>query len=288
MSRDGRPVALFVPSLEGGGAERVAVRLANGLASRGLPVDLVLARREGPFLDDVGEGVGVVDLRARRIRASLVGLTRYLRRRQPIGLVSFQTHANVVALVARDLALADTAVVATEHVPSHHRRRRGSGATSRWMLALMRRTYPRARAVVAVSDGVAADIAEQLGTGRAAVVTVPNPVVPDDLAVRSREPLAHPWFEPGQPPVLLGAGRLDPQKDFATLIAAFEHVRDRVAARLVILGEGPERPALEARLAASPPAGTSTSPGSSRTRTPTFARRPRSSSPRVGRGSRRR
>ena len=68
-------IALFLPSLEGGGAERVTVNLARGFASRGHQVDLVLASRTGPFLDAVpaerrsatryraadGRGVGPLD-----------------------------------------------------------------------------------------------------------------------------------------------------------------------------------------------------------------------------------
>src|SRR5690606_8401554 len=69
----------------------------------------------------------------------------------------------------------------------------------------------------------------------------------DRLFELAEEPLDHPWFELGQPPVILAVGRLDRQKDHATLLTAFSHIRCRRAAKLLILGEGAERQLLERR-----------------------------------------
>jgi glycosyltransferase involved in cell wall biosynthesis len=73
-----------------------------------------------------------------------------------------------------------------------------------------------------------------------------NPVTTDDLPRLAAEPLDHPWVAPGAPPIVLGAGKLKPQKAFDVLLRAFSHMRARRPARLVILGEGPERSRLEA------------------------------------------
>jgi len=54
-------LTLFLPSLRGGGAERVMVNLARGFVERGLQVDLVLAKAEGPYLSQVPQSVRVVD-----------------------------------------------------------------------------------------------------------------------------------------------------------------------------------------------------------------------------------
>lgn len=70
-------VALLLPSLHGGGAERVMVTLANGFARRGYRVDLVLASAAGPYLKDVSPDVRVVDLRAGRVIRALWPLVRY-------------------------------------------------------------------------------------------------------------------------------------------------------------------------------------------------------------------
>jgi glycosyltransferase involved in cell wall biosynthesis len=114
---------------------------------------------------------------------------------------------------------------------------------------LMRRFYPAASAVVAVSKSVAASLVDGLGLAPALVRTIYNPIVTPDIASRAAEPLDDPWFAPGAPPVVLAVGRLAPEKDFPTLLRAFARLRAERPARLVrlvILGEGKERGPLEA------------------------------------------
>ena len=72
-----------------------------------------------------------------------------------------------------------------------------------------------------------------------------NAAVTAELRERSRGPLDHPWFQPGEPPVIVAAGRMRPQKDFPTLIEAFARLRTARHARLLILGDGPDRAALD-------------------------------------------
>jgi glycosyltransferase involved in cell wall biosynthesis len=110
---------------------------------------------------------------------------------------------------------------------------------------MARRYFREAEAILAVSNGVADDLAAVAALPRQAIRTIYNPVVTPDLQARASAPLDHPWFAPGAPPVLLGVGRLAAQKDFATLIRAFARVRARRPVRLMILGEGKKRRELE-------------------------------------------
>jgi glycosyltransferase involved in cell wall biosynthesis len=103
---------------------------------------------------------------------------------------------------------------------------------------LVRQSYPRADAVVAVSHQVADDLAQITGLLDERITTIYNPVVDQSLLTQATEPLSHHWFDPAEPPVILGVGRLTEQKDFATLIRAFARVRACKDVRLVILGEG--------------------------------------------------
>jgi glycosyltransferase involved in cell wall biosynthesis len=104
--------------------------------------------------------------------------------------------------------------------------------------AVLRRAYDQADAVVAVSDGVADDLAAWSGLARGRITTIYNPVATPDLAALQRAPVDHPWFQPGAPPVVMSAGRLSRAKDFPTLIRAFARVRRALPARLVIFGQG--------------------------------------------------
>lgn len=239
-------VALFLPSLRGGGAERVMVNLARGFSEKGLEVDLVLAKAEGPYLSEVPAGVRVIDLHSSRVLASLPGLVRYLRRERPQAILSTLDHANIVALWARKLARVPNRLVVRVATNLSQSASNTSSARGRLMPRLIHKFYPWADAVVAISQGVADDLVKTARLSRERIQVIYNPVVTPEILEKAEEPLNHPWFAPGEPPVILSAGRLTKQKDYPTLIRAFALVRRERPARLMILGEGEERPKLEA------------------------------------------
>ena len=239
-------VALFLPSLRGGGAERVMVNLAGAFTKAGVKVDLVVAEAEGPYLAEVPPDVRLVDLRASRVAFSLPGLVRYLREERPWTLVSAMDHANLIAIWARDLARVPVRIVVSVHNTLSRSLAQARNARARLIPLGIRLFYPRAEAVVAVSQGVAEDLARLTGLPRESIHVVYNPVLTPELFAKAEEPLDDPWFAPGEPPVILAVGRLTKQKDFQTLVRAFALVRKGRPARLMILGEGEERPGLEA------------------------------------------
>jgi glycosyltransferase involved in cell wall biosynthesis len=241
-----RAIAFFLPSLCGGGAERVTVNLAKTIAERGYSVDLVLVEAEGVFLNELSSAVRVVDLHALRVLRSLVPLAGYLRRERPRVLVSSMGHANLVALWAGRLAGNVTPIIVTEHNTLSQEAGRQQRLRGWLWPRLLGWFYPWAARVVAVSRGAADDLSRTSGLPRERVEVVYNPVITPEMMALARERSDHPWFTPGQPPVVLGVGRLTPQKDFGTLVRAFAEVRRSRPARLIILGEGEERPALEA------------------------------------------
>jgi glycosyltransferase involved in cell wall biosynthesis len=239
-------IALFVPSLRGGGAEKAMVNLARGFAERGLKVDLVLAKAEGPYLSQVPLEVRVVDLGARRVLYSLPGLVRYLRRERPQAMLSALNYANIVAIWAKLLARVQTRLVVSERNTLSLSTQNASSVRVKLLPLLIKIFYPYADAVVVVSHGVAEDLITMTGLPVEKVKVIYNPVITPELFARAEEPLDHPWFRPGEPPVILGVGRLTKQKDFPTLIRAFALVRKECRARLMILGEGEDRPKIEA------------------------------------------
>ncbi len=242
-------IALYVPSLRGGGAERVMVHLANGFVSLGHHVDLVLAQAEGPYLKDVDARARLVDLGAGRVSKSLPALVRYMRSSRPDCMLSALPHANVIAIMARFLARTHTRLVIAEHNTVARTAAGKRGQKNRlagfFMPSLMRATYRFADAIVAVSDGAAVALAQLLGAPRSRVSVIHNPVVADTILSLASEPLAHPWITRDDRPFILAAGRLTEAKDHPALLRAFARVRTQRDARLVILGEGELRSRLE-------------------------------------------
>lgn len=237
-------LSIFIPSLMGGGAERVTSILANGFARRGHSVDLLLARAEGPYLEDISAGVRIVDFDRSGVSASLPQLTRYLRRERPHAILSMLSHANVIALIANRLAGSPSRAVVCERSSFVECRRTYRAPRERLIRTMMRVTYPWSSRIITVSDAIIDELHQAMGIERGRFLSVPNPVVPNDVDALSREPFECDVFGQGRP-VIVAAGRLAPEKDFATLIRAFKLVRERRDAALVILGEGPERPGLE-------------------------------------------
>lgn len=234
-------VAFFLAHLRGGGAERVMATLANALAQRGVVPTLVLAEAEGDLIKALREEIPVVDLRAPRMFIALPRLTAYLKRHAPDALISTLSQPNIVAILAKHWARAPTRVVVREANTPNLEFAHATLLKDRIVPSLIKRFYPKVDAVVAVSRGVAHAL-QQLGVPNPIVIY--NPVITDELLSLSKLPVSHPWYQASEP-VVLGVGRLELQKDFATLIRAFERVQRQRPANLVILGEGSQRPALQ-------------------------------------------
>lgn len=238
-------VAIYLPSLEGGGAERAMVTLANGMFARGVRVDLVLACAKGPYLGEVASGVRVVDLGARRVLTSLPGLVRYLRRERPRAMLSALDYANIIAVVAKMLSGKNSRLLISERSNTSVSHTKLQSWRARAVFPLMSWAYPKADGIVAVSKGVADDLAQAIALPRDRISVIYNPVLTKELFEKAQRPAEHAWLSPGKPPVILGVGRLTTAKDFPTLIRAFARVRTRRECHLIILGEGELRPKLE-------------------------------------------
>lgn len=236
-------IAIFVPSLRGGGAERVMLTLANAFGERGHNVDLVLAKAEGPYLPEVSEKVRLIDLGVPRVLRSLWPLYRYLRRERPDAMLSALNYANVIAILAWKLAGVPTHLAVSERSSLAIQPKQTNGKITR---RLMRWLYPKADKVICVSKGIETDMQSIIGVPASKTMTIYNPVDVEAIQEKMTAPLDHPWFNTKTATVILAAGRLTEAKDYPTLLQAFARLRRDRDARLIILGQGKEKPRLKA------------------------------------------
>ena len=233
-------VAMYMPSLRGGGAERAMLGLAAGLAARDVSVDLVLVRAEGEYLAELPGGVRLIDFGSNRTASSVLKFLRYVRKERPSVVMSALTPTNVVTLIAKLLFRNELRVVIrqdstlTEEFHNGSLKERGVMRVLKWLM-------PAADSIVSVSHGVAEDLRGLVPSACRKVTTIYNPIVWPDHAAKAAATVDHPWFHDVSIPVVLSVGRLAPVKEHTTMIRAFSQVVDSRPARLVILGEGPER-----------------------------------------------
>ena len=239
------PVALFFAA-KGGGVQRGRVTIANALAARGVQVICVMPEAEGPFLERLSKEVALVGLGTRAPVLLVLRLARWLRQARPVAMIASQQHAIVAALWARRLAGVEVAIAAIQHNTLSELCQQSRRRAIRWLLPRAARRFFRwADQLCAVSRGVAEDLARVTGIPIHDIKVVYNPTVTPELIAQAGQPSGHPWLDAKDRPVVLGVGSLIPLKDFGTLIRAFGRVRGARPARLIILGEGPERQKLE-------------------------------------------
>lgn len=246
MSRPNSRVAFFIGSFGGGGIERITAHLAHGFVQSGINIDLVLNRAESPHLWRMPGETRIIDLKQPKLSLSLPGLVKYLRCERPFALLAADHYLNEMALLAGRLAGVPTRIIVAEHNQLSQTSRHGSKLKARLAPLFARLLYPGADSIVAVSNGVAKDLAKTASLPPSSIKTIYNPVITPELFTSAEEPVDHPWFISPDVPVLIGVGKLEAQKDFPNLIRAFAKVRQVRPARLVILGWGPDRPELEA------------------------------------------
>ncbi len=277
-------IAIFLSRIKalvakGGGIERINLHLAEELLRQGYQVDLVLCRSDPQSLALVPPGIRVIVLpRASRRRAKwaawqagrglrwqllrpvllalhpttelryLPGFINYVETHQPDAVISAFVQINLVALLAKRASRHRFKLLVEQQGPWSRMLGPEAAGSWRWrhLPPLLSRLYAEADAVVPVSAGIAEHLRQVAGLPDTLLRTIHNPVLDEQSQRRRAEPLTHPWFAPGEPPVILNVGRLDRQKDQATLLRAFARLRTKHMARLMILGEGDERVRLEA------------------------------------------
>jgi glycosyltransferase involved in cell wall biosynthesis len=238
-------ISFFLPSLVGGGAERVAINLASEYRKSGMEVDFVLANAEGVFIKSIPPGAKMIDFKKRRVLLVLPELVRYLRQNNPDAVYSAPNHTHPILLLAKLLSGSSARIVLNvgNHVSTLRRTSKKVQEKVYPFLLWLLQHY--ADAIIAVSEGVAEDLTRAAHISRSRITVIYNPSYKPEIETLMQQTVEHAWFAKGQPPVILAAGRLVEQKDYPTLLRAFAYLRKSRPVRLVILGEGKLLPVLK-------------------------------------------
>ena len=240
------------------------ITLAKEFLDRGVMVDLVMSHRDGLLEKYIPEKARVFDIhpttrwkfrinilrgpgklwpvlyRKRSHRYAIrhaSSLAKYLRSEQPSAVIASELPYNLATLLAREWARKQIPVITREDCNVNHYIASSRPHDRRAFSTLLRYLYPCADSLVAVSEGVADSIREFADVD--GVKVIHNPIVSDTLLARANEQADHPWL--GQHKVVLAAGRIQPEKDYPTLLRAFARLRSELPVKLMILGASESR-----------------------------------------------
>jgi glycosyltransferase involved in cell wall biosynthesis len=244
-----RPIACFVNSFGGGGAERNAILIANGMIEQGHDVDMLVERDVGSYRPLLSDKVRVIDLGTTSPFGILSQLYGYLRHTPPRVFFAHLEKPALLVLVA-GLLSGYRKIIPCLHVDLDSYATIDHTLRRQFLRLLLGVFYRFAARIASVSNGCKASLAKLIGAHSHRIITVYNGFDLAALRLAAQDPITHPLLANKTQPLFIGCGRLSEQKDFALLIRAFAEVRAKQPCSLALLGEGPQRDMLQA-LAAS-------------------------------------
>jgi len=214
------------------------MNLVREFSNYDLHIDLLTLKANSEHFSNIPESVNVRPLTAKHSLTCIPEVAHYLRKHKPNALLVAKDRAGRAALTARKIAGTNTRIVIRLGTNLSQALKQRSKFNRWFRLSRIRRSYRYADAIVAVSNGVAIDVHLNSKFPRDKIHVIRNPVITAELLEHSKMAVDHPWLADQKVPVIMGAGRLTHQKDFATLINAFAILRKNMHCRLIIVGEG--------------------------------------------------
>lgn len=233
-----------MPSLGYGGAEKITLRLINGLIEQDVKIDLIIATPNMKLSREIHPEVNLINFGSKKATFSLFKLINYIKKENPEIILSHLSRANRLVLLAKYLTGNPVKVYVVEHT-TRSAAKKGDSLLSNKVIALSYKyLYRYAEEVIHVSNGSARDLEQFLNWETGRVKVAYNPVI-DPNMIKNNYETPHPWFELTQSPVIVSVGRLGKPKDYFTLVKAIKKVRENLDVRLLILGDGGQRMAIE-------------------------------------------
>jgi len=242
-------IAVFIPSLTGGGAERVAVILANEFAALGNTTRLLVATNAPPeYTDEVNDSVTLYFFSASRTIKSVPKLARYINKDKPDALLAIMDHASITASIALLLSgrKKNTRFFVREAVSLDYKEAQLKGYRRIFKKTLkeqlISRTYRTADGVISPSHKLGQALHKKYAP-QIKVSHINNPVVTTDFIQHAAEKINLPWKT--KQATIVAAGRFTAQKNFLCLLQAFSRVRLKIDCKLILLGTGPDQSNIE-------------------------------------------
>jgi len=227
-------VTFFLPNFHVGGAQKVALEIANGLSKRGKKIEIVVLNDEGLFKKNVSSRIKVNIIGKKRVFQSLIYLSKYLKAINPISFFNAQTHGSFVVALAILISKWKGRFITRQTNTQKFNKFRKFAIKDYLTHVLFNFSNLIAHSVIAPSQGIASEI-----KNLKKIKIIPNPINFSEIVELSKEKIENSKINKQR--FILGVGRFVKQKRFEDLIKAFALTNLSHLLKLVLIGEGPER-----------------------------------------------
>jgi glycosyltransferase involved in cell wall biosynthesis len=244
MNKPPMKITFILATLQGGGIQKVTIRLIREYLRMRIPTKLITIDSSGPMHLEIPSECELIELNSRRTRWAFWKLMSLLKQDKPEVIISAQTHLNVLVIIARILTGYPKKLIVVEHITFNDELIKRGPLFERIRPFLIRLFYPLTDRIVAVSPAAVRSIYQYARINKK-IDMIWNGVDIDEICERSSQPVAHHWVN-GNKRIVIAMGRLTVQKNFSALLNAFAMIEPIENHHLIILGEGPEYEHLQA------------------------------------------
>lgn len=239
-------IAFFLPALSFGGIEANTIRLAKSFIEKGYDIELLLGRAQGEYLERIDKSLKVINFNKKRSIGMIYSLVRYMKKEKPDIVYTGGEQANIILMLAKLLSPKTKVIISIRTNLTVEYKETERIIKKKLYPLLSKYLYKLADSIVTVSKGVADDVNKFLNLPKSKLTVIYNPIIDDEIFNLMEQRNSHPWLNDDQYKVIVSVGRLVNQKNFSLLIKAFKKVKEQLPeAKLIILGEGPEKQKLK-------------------------------------------
>ncbi len=237
-----KKIMFIMPSLTGGGAERVMLTLIKHIDKKKFLPVFVLMKKEGRFVNVVEtlpKEVEVIDLDASQARYAIFKIAKVIYQVKPDIVFSTLGYLNLLIAIIRPFYSKKIKFISREsNTVSIENKQENYPKLFDW---LYKNVYNNFDLIITQSKYMRDDLVENFGTMIEKTAVIYNPVDIEHISKKSCE--VEDQLYDNTKINLIAAGRLAPQKGFDILVEAMTYLDDQF--HLTILGEGEDKLSLE-------------------------------------------
>jgi len=233
-------IALFIKSLNGGGAERVVLNLANEFYERKIPLILILRFKKGVYLKELNPDIKIVELGTNNPFLMINRIIKACKDNKITTLFPVMHSSNIIGLIANVFLRIRIVIRESNTFDDFFNKKGLKKIKMTILLCLMKLWYPQSEKIIANTKDTANDILKHINVPKEKVVVINNPLVNERITKLSKEPINDLKYSKITKPRIISVGRLVYQKNYEFLIKCFKQVKKTLPeASLIILGTGP-------------------------------------------------